>query len=211
MCIFAWRTHATCSSKTTDSTSWQIKHDFAATASACQQTMLVVFAERGSGQSAGPTMSLCNWLPHVPTNTQVAAEGSPAPDAPTYHMMHGTGQMPRLQSRQQHHAVPPQHFLWRQQHSSESDQPHSEVKQQGHAPRQQHGRPAHAQSMAEKKRRQCLLEIERELLRHSSSDDEVPLDETQLPHHSAGKRRKAACTGESTQTFSGREPSLLHS
>ena len=155
-------------------------------------------------------MSLCNWLPHhsVLTNTHVAEEGSPACDAST---PHAAGHTLSMQGTQQSHAEPPQqHVLWQQQHSSESDQPHSEVKQQGHTPRQQHGRPAHAQSMAEKKRRQCLLEIERELLRHSSSDDEVPLDETQLPRHSAGKRRKAACTGESKQSLSAVEFSLLH-
>ena len=53
-----------------------------------------------------------------------------------------------------------------------------------------------ARSEADKRRRQCLLEIERELLRHSSSDEEgCGCDGMQLPNPSAGKRRKTACTG----------------
>jgi hypothetical protein len=53
-----------------------------------------------------------------------------------------------------------------------------------------------ARSKADKRRRQCLLEIERELLRHSSSDEEgCGGDGMQLPNASAGKRRKTACTG----------------
>ena len=54
-----------------------------------------------------------------------------------------------------------------------------------------------ARSKADKRRRQCLLEIERELLRHSSSDEEgCGGDGMQLPNPSAGKRRKTACTGQ---------------
>ena len=53
-----------------------------------------------------------------------------------------------------------------------------------------------ARSKADKRRRQCLLEIERELLRHSSSDEEgCGGDDMQLPNPSAGKRSKTACTG----------------
>ena len=56
---------------------------------------------------------------------------------------------------------------------------------------------APARSKADKQRRQCLLEIERELLRHSSSDEEgCGGDDMQLPNPSAGKRRKTACTGQ---------------
>ncbi len=56
---------------------------------------------------------------------------------------------------------------------------------------------APARSKADKRRRQCLLEIERELLRHSSSDEEgCGGDDMQLPNPSAGKRRKTACTGQ---------------
>ncbi len=53
-----------------------------------------------------------------------------------------------------------------------------------------------ARSKADKRRRQCLLEIEHELLRHSSSDEEgCGGDDMQLPNPSAGKRSKTACTG----------------
>ena len=53
-----------------------------------------------------------------------------------------------------------------------------------------------ASSKADKRKRQCLLEIERELLRHSSSDEEgCGGDDMQLPSPSAGKQRKTACTG----------------
>ena len=54
-----------------------------------------------------------------------------------------------------------------------------------------------ARSEADKRRRQCLLEIERELLRHSSSDEEgCGGEDMQLPNPSAGKRGKTACTGQ---------------
>ncbi len=52
-----------------------------------------------------------------------------------------------------------------------------------------------ARSKADKRRRQCLLEIERELLQHSSSDEECGGDDMQLPNPLAGKRRKTACAG----------------
>ena len=56
--------------------------------------------------------------------------------------------------------------------------------------------PKPQQSKADKRRRQCLLEIEHELLRHSSSDEEgCGGDDMQLPNPSAGKRSKSACTG----------------
>lgn len=51
-------------------------------------------------------------------------------------------------------------------------------------------------SAANKRRRQCLLEIERELMRYSSSDEEAcDGGGMQLPSHSASKRHKTACTG----------------
>ena len=56
-------------------------------------------------------------------------------------------------------------------------------------------------SAANKRRRQCLLEIERELMRHSSSDEEAcDGGGMQLPSHSASKRQKTACTGWSLST-----------
>lgn len=159
--------------------------------------VLIVCAERGSGPSAGPTMSLCNWLPphSAATHTQSGAEGSSARDAAT---PHPSGHTHSMQSRQQFQAVPPLHRMPQQQqqpqqHSSVSNQLCGDIKQQGHESRKQ---PASAYRAAERKRRQCLLEIERELLRHSSSDDEAPPDHLQLPNHSAGKHRKTACTGE---------------
>lgn len=161
----------------------------------CQQAFLAVFAGRGSGPSAGPTMSLSNWLPppSLPTNTYSAGEGSSA-HAPT---PHAAPHMHSMQSRQQCHAVPPQQHVpaWQQQHRAESDQLCGQIRQQQQALKGEHGQPAPVQSSADRKRRQCLLEIERELLRHSSSDDEAPPHGMQLPHHGAGKRRKAACTG----------------
>lgn len=156
--------------------------------------VLIVCAERDSGPSAGPTMSLCNWLPphSAATHTQSGAEGSSACNAATPHPF---GHTHSMQSRQQFRPVPPQHRVPQQQqhYSFVSNQLCGNIKQQGQESRQQ---PAFAYRAAERKRRQCLLEIERELLRHSSSDDEAPPDDLQLPNHSAGKRRKTACTGE---------------
>ncbi|KAL0050665.1 hypothetical protein WJX82_004454 [Trebouxia sp. C0006] len=62
-----------------------------------------------------------------------------------------------------------------------------------------------ARSKADKRRRQCLLEIEHELLRHSSSDEEgCGGDDMQLPNPSAGKRSKSACTaGRVVDLFAG--------
>ena len=154
------------------------------TVSDCQ--LRCICAEHGSEQSAGPTVSLCNWLPShsAAIKSQSAAEGRSAHDALT---PHPSGHM---QSRQQFQAVPPQQ---QQQHSAVSNQLCGDIKQPGHDTRQQ---PACAYKAAERKRQQCLLEIERELLRHSSSDNESPPDHMQLPNHSAGKRHKTACTGE---------------
>ena len=132
-------------------------------------------------------MSLCNWLPphSAATFIQSAATGSSAQDTST---PHPSGHM---QSR----AVPPLHQVshqQQQQHGSVFNQLCGDMKQPAHESRQQ---PALAYRAADRKRRQCLLEIERELLRHSSSDDEAPIDDLQLPNHSAGKRQKTACTG----------------
>lgn len=150
-------------------------------------------AERSSGPSAGPTMSLCNWLPpHSATNAQSAGNGSPAHDAP---IPPPPGHM---QSRQQFQAVSPQHQV-PQQHGFVGNQMCGELGQHGQAGWQQHAKPASAQRTAERKRRQCLLEIERELLRHSS-DEDVPPDDMQLPQRNAGKRCKTACTGEDPDT-----------
>ena len=63
-------------------------------------------------------------------------------------------------------------------------------------PQRPMGGATEARAKADKRRRQCLLEIERELLRHSSSDEEGRQGNVlQLPKHAAGKRRKTACTG----------------
>ena len=65
---------------------------------------------------------------------------------------------------------------------------HQQSNEQG----QQTERRLHARSVknaANQRRRKCLLEIERELLRHSSSDEEQG-NELQLP-----KRQRTACTG----------------
>lgn len=148
-------------------------------------------------------MSLCNWLPphSAATNTHSAGDGSSAHHAP---IPYPPGHM---QSRQQCQAVSPQHQVPQQQqqqhlqqHGFVGDQMCGTVGQQGQASWQQHAKPASAQRTAERKRRQCLLEIERELLRHSS-DEDVPPDDMQLPQHNAGKRRKTACTGEDQETF----------
>ena len=163
-------------------------------------------AERSSGPSAGPTMSLCNWLPPhsaATTNQQPttlsAAEGSSAHHAP---MPPPSGHM---QSRQQFQAVSLEHQVplqqqHLQQHGVVGDQMCGEIGQQGQASWQLHAKATSAQRTAERKRRQCLLEIERELLRHSS-DEDVPPDDIQLPPQSAGKRRKTACTGEGPNTW----------
>ena len=147
-------------------------------------------------------MSLCNWLPSpsAATNPQSAAKGSSAHYGPT---PHPSGHMHSLQSRQQFQAVPLQHQVpQQQQHSPVSNQLCGEIKQPGCEFRQQ---PASAYRAAERKRQHCLLEIERELLRHSS-DDEAPADHMQLPNCNAGKRRKTSCTG---QNFCLEVPSLL--
>ena len=170
-------------------------------------------------------MSLGNWLPqpdssmaelpqsesftaelHDPSSTPHDMQGKQSPGHVT------ADQMPSMQGRQLPGQVAPSemHSMRTRQH--QLDQSGSHGQQQGslqvsQAPDRQvgfHGERvlsgpagAPARRKADKRRRQCLLEIERELLRHSSSDEEgCGVDDMQLPTFSAGKRRKTACTGQ---------------
>lgn len=157
-----------------------------------------VIAERRSGPSQGPAMSLGVWLPSqhhegaatphsVAHSTQSAAHQSSCPQSA----------QPRILSRQQPDAMPSQQQALMQQREHVSGQCSAAMQQQGEMARQPCLQGPSARDVAQRRRRQCLLEIERELLRHSSSDDEAPSDGMHLPSCPAAKRQKTACTGRS--------------
>ena len=148
-------------------------------------------AEHDSGPSSGPSVSLGNWLPsqQLPTVTSSAAEAT----TPSY--AHGGTHMHIMHSRQ-HQDETASHLV----HSVQSRQQQEFVQLEQSRNRQgaNLNTATSARSAAERKRRQCLLEIERELLRHSSSDEEECMGtKLQLPIPGGGKCKKTACTGTS--------------
>ncbi len=172
----------------------------------------VCAAERDSGPSVGPSMSLGTWLPwqQTPTVAQpaVAQLAAVQPSLPTRgnnqqqqsHMPAGEPgiNMPSAQHQScmqhEHLEVQRQAEGFRQAQSMQSrQQQHVE----GHMDRDRQGWDADttARGAADRRRRQCLLEIERELLRHSSSESEGGGAGMRLPNRLSGKRQKTACTG----------------
>ncbi|KAL0025913.1 hypothetical protein WJX77_002354 [Trebouxia sp. C0004] len=150
--------------------------------------------DQDSGPSVGPSMSLGNWLPQ--------------PDS-------SMAELPQTESftAELHDPISiPQDMQRRQSSGGQLVKGGSHGQQQGSVQVSQapdrhidfHGErvlsgPARApaRSKADKRRRRCLLEIERELMRHSTSDEEeCGGDNMQLPNPSAGKRQKTACTAE---------------
>ena len=196
-------------------------HDFV-TGSGQKPNSHMPVAGHGSGPSSGPSMSLGNWLPsqQLPTVTPHAAEAT----TPSYahggthmHSMHSRQHQDQMdshlvhsvQSRQHMADVAPIHVQSRQHQGdvppNQAHSMHSRQQQEPVQPEQSRNRQGanlntatSARSAAERKRRQCLLEIERELLRHSSSDEEECIGtKLQLPTPGGGKRKKTACTGTS--------------
>ena len=173
--------------------------------SSCVSCMI---AERSSGPSEDPSMSLGVWLPSdecqaaatpglMASSTGPAAHQSPWPQSA----------LPSIASRQLSDALPSRQQALRQQpqqqqeqqqqqqHRHEPGQCSAAMQQRGAMPRQHSLQGPSARDVAQRRRRQCLLEIERELLRHSSSDDDAPSDSMHLPNCPAGKCQKTACTG----------------
>ena len=151
-----------------------------------------------AGQSSGPTVSLGNWL--RPQSTAVhSAAAADSTEVQLNQSSWRTHETPAAQTRQQSHCLPPQqHELRQQQLEHVHDKPGESLQQQSHKEEQQRLEGASVRNAAQRRRQQCLLEIERELLRHSSSDDEGAAGSMHLPGGPASKRQRTACTGKSS-------------